>query len=200
MSEYTLDRARELIGNNVPAGSVPAAWWITTDPEQLAAYDRWSADYEARRLEILALAESIGADVTDARMWSGFGTTTLSGFAPPAFMGHWDTEHPQYRPVPDGWRIDKKQNLLRPARRTKADRESQINKDFNAVARIPDLCTYMTGMPGEIELRHPGGSRVYFVQYRRGDSCVMAFSGGDPDRQSTEHRKAVIDETVWHRH
>ncbi|MGU3650641.1 hypothetical protein [Mycolicibacterium sp. A43C] len=197
--ELSVDELAKLIGDRIPTGTVPAAWWITTDPDQLAAYDRWIADYDARREDIKRLADTLGVDVTDARTWHGFGSTSLLGFTPPPYMGHWNTELPEHRPIPDGWRIDKKKNLLVPSRRTKADRDSQANRDFNAVARIPHLTKYLTGMAGEIEIDHPGGGRIYFTGYTRGEQCVLALSGGDPDRQSGERRKAEIDTSIWHR-
>lgn len=199
---YTLEEVRELFGDRIPkiGHAGPAAWWITTDQTQQDAYDRWVDDYEAHRTNIEGLAQTIGMHAEDAYYSSFYQSSTLSGFQVPTFMGHWNHEHPDYRPVPAGWRIDKKQNRLVPSRKTKADRESQANKDFAAVKAIPNINAYLTGMPSEIHLddRDFGGT-MYRVHYRRGDNCIAAFSGGDPDRQPEKRLNETTDTTIWQR-
>lgn len=200
MGEYTVEELRELVGKTFPGGGVPAVWWVTTDPEQLAAYDRWVADYETSRARTEALATSLGLTAADSYCWSDGRRTTMAGFKPPAFMGHWNTEHPEYRPIPPGWRIDKKENRLVPSRRTKADRESQANKDYDAIRSVPNVGAYMSGLPGEIMLDDRGwGGTIYYVRYRRGDNCVWAYSGGDPDRQPDKRVNDAVDTAIWHR-
>lgn len=199
MTEFSVDELRDLIGK-VPGGAIPAAWWVTVDPEQLAAYDRWLDDYTAHRTKIQKFAETIGLTADDA-FFSAWGDRAhLTGFRVPQFMGHWNTEHPKYRPVPEGWRIDKKTNRLVPSRKTKADRESQANKEFAAHRSIPDVHAYVTGLPTEIYLddRDFGGT-IYRVNYRRGDRCVWAYSGGDPDRQPEKRMNESVNASIWHR-
>ncbi|AHG23756.1 hypothetical protein PBI_DONOVAN_52 [Mycobacterium phage Donovan] len=197
-----LDVVRPLIGDGVPSKStLPAVWWLTTDPRQVDAFDTWLADYKAHVEKVGELAKSLGLDgAEDAYMWSGGTSSVITGFRVPTFMGHWNTEHPDYRPIPSGWRIDKKENLLVPSRKTKADRESQANKDFGAIKRVPNVRAYMSGLPTEIALddRSFGGT-IYAVNYRRGENCVWAYSGGDPDRQPEKRANAEIDTSVWHR-
>lgn len=152
MTEYSTDELRELIGK-VPTGAIPAAWWVTTDADQIAAYDRWRADFDAHRDRVDAYAKTLGLDgADDAYMWSDGRSSVLTGFGVPTFMGFWNREHPQYQPIPAGWRIDKKENRLVPSRRTKADRESQANKDFAAMKRVPNVGSYMSGLPAEVSL------------------------------------------------
>lgn len=188
------DDLRSLIGDKVPNGDIPAAWWISTDPEQLAAYDKWVADYDARREQIKKLTDSLGLEITDAYSWSGGGVSELVGFLAPTFMGHWNTELPEYRPIPEGWRIDKKKNYLVPLRKTKADRESQANKDFAAVRRLPNVSSYLKGMPKELWL--PG--HIYSTGFRRGEHCVIGYIFGDPDRAEKTDR-FVVDTSIWKR-
>lgn len=204
MTNYSIDDIAELIGDDrLPTGAVPAAWWLTVDPGQIASYDRWSTEYNAAREQVAALAESIGVDVKDARLWSAWGTEpeTLSGFAKPRYMDHWNRDHPEYRPIPPGWRVDKKKNLLVPSRKTKADRESQANKDFAAVKGIPNVRAYMSGLPHSVHLedRSDFGGTIYPVQYRRGARCVWAYCGGDPDRQPEYRLNDQVDTAIWHR-
>lgn len=193
---YTADEARELFGERIPkiGNAVPAAWWITVDQEQQDAYDRWVNDYEAHRTNIETLAQTIGLHAEDA-YYSAWGkSSSLTGFRVPRYMGDsWYKDKPEYRPVPDGWRIDRKNDRLVPSRKTKADRESQANKDFSAAKSIPNVAAYITGMPTEIHLddRDFGGT-MYRVQYRRGDRCLAAFSGGDPDRQPEKRMNDAI--------
>lgn len=197
-----LDVARALVGDRVPSKSaLPAAWWLTADPNQIDAYDRWLADYDAHRDKVDAFAKSLGLDGSDSALIWSFGTASeLTGFTKPYNMGHWDTSRPDYRPIPEGWRFDKKRDALVPSRRTKADRESQANKDFDALLKVPNVASYMTGLPSDISLddRDFGGT-IYGVRYRRGENCVWAYSGGDPDRQPEKRANNAIDTTVWHR-
>lgn len=159
----------------------------------LDAYMRWELDHDAHAEKVGALAGSLGLELAAARTWVSFtGTTTLTGFTPPLEMTLWE-HHPDHRPVPPGWRIDKKENLLRPSRKTKAERENQINKVFNSLRRIPDIHTYMRGLPTEISIR----PHIYGMQYYKGSHCVMAYTGGDPDR--CVETRPVIDTEIWHR-
>lgn len=194
MSTLNLDA---IIGaDKVPnfRGRIPAAWWITTDPAQLDAYDQWAADRDASHAKIRALEESLGLPDGSGRISSFAGSTVLVGFVPTREMTFW-SGHPDAAPVPTGWRIDSKKNYLVPVRRTKKDRENQVNKDFAAVQRVPDVGAYLSGMPDFISLndRQEGGT-WYGIQYRRGNACVMAFCGGDPIRAD---EPVKIDESVW---
>lgn len=193
----------DLIGDRLPAyGPVPAAWWLTLDPDQIAGYDRWSRDYDESCEKVTELAKSIGLELGDARIWRPWGKEPagLSGFLPPTYMGHWNTELPGYRPIPEGWRIDKKKGLLVPARKTKADRESQANKAFAAAQCIPNVRSYLSGLPDSVYLddRDFGGT-IYQMRYRRGARCVWAYCSGDPDRQPNNGMNGQVDTTIWRR-
>ncbi|AXH49014.1 hypothetical protein SEA_CRATER_55 [Gordonia phage Crater] len=183
----TVDEVRTLIGDKLPGGGVPASWWITTDAEVLRLFDEWStAEFEYQN-RVANLGEELGCE---RWMCSGHGGS-LMGFVPPTGMGTWES-HPEFKPVPTGWRIDSKTRYLVPGRRTKADRESAANKRFADLKHAPQLST--PGMPQELWL--PGA--VYGVSIRRGEACVMAFCGGDPDRAESR-REFEVDESIWER-
>lgn len=174
----------------IPAGDVPAAWWVTTDQAQLAAYDQYRrnyADYFDNRLK--PLMDELGVDT--ARTWTSPRGTSLKGFSVPLGMG-WPS-HPDYRPVPDGWRIDKQNNLLVPIRRTKADRESAANQTMKDLHIVPSAERVMSGLPSELHLPRC----LYWPHYRRGTASVIAFVGGDPDRATSPYE---VDESIWTRH
>lgn len=196
MTQYSAKKLKELTGG-VPDGSVPAAWWITTNPGQLEAYDRWAADYGDAHKKAVALAKSLGLTADDIYATGWGKRTELTGFRPTHAMTLWPG-HRDHQPVPEGWRIDPKLERLMPKRKTKADRESQANKDFAAIRAVPCVHAYLTGLPTEIfiEDRAFGAGTVYRTQYLRGAQCVMAYSGGDPER--SQHA-IDIDESVWHR-
>ncbi|SIJ54574.1 hypothetical protein [Mycobacteroides abscessus] len=195
MTEYSLKKLKTLVGQ-MPSGSVPAAWWITTDPAQLKAYDQWRSDYTDARKKAVRLAKSLGLSADHIYATSWFKTTEVTGFLPTREMQLWPG-HPDHRPTPEGWRVDSKMNRLVPKRKTKADRESKANKDFAAIRKVPCVHAYLTGLPSEIYLddRDFGGTS-YRTQYRRGDQCVFAVSGADPDRSP---RTNEIDTSIWHR-
>ena len=190
-----LDVARALVGDRVPSKSaLPAVWWLTTDPDQIDAYDRWEVDYNAHLERVRALADSIGLELTDTYISTFAKSSTILGFRVPARMEYRRPGDPDYLPVPQGWRIDSKQGRLVPSRKTKADRESQANKDFAAISDVPNVRNYVTGLPDSIYLEDRDfGGTMYAVNFRRGESCLWAYSGGDPDRQSGSERLARGD-------
>jgi hypothetical protein len=187
MSDYTHAELTKLIGDKLPGGGVPAAWWISTDDEVIRLFDQWKKSDRAHRERVHELATELGCTEW---MQSGRGGT-VRGFIPPREMTLY-SGHPECIPVPDHWRIDSKSGYLMPSRKTKADRESDANEKFAAIKRAPQLET--PGMPADLWL--PG--MVYGVQIRRGDACVMAFCGGDPDRVESRNDFAV-DEGLWTR-
>lgn len=199
MTEYTHDELVDLTRLKIPTGGgTPAAWWVATDPTQLNAYDEWQSDHRLRRDEIEKLAQSIGLGVETAMITSWHDRTELTGFSAPNGMYYY-AGHPEHVAVPNGWRLDRKRDVVVPSRRTKSDRESAINVAFNAVKNIPNVRAYVTGLPTEIYLddRNFGGTS-YGMQYRRGAKCVMAFCNADPDR-SPDSRAQPVDESLWHR-
>jgi hypothetical protein len=200
MSVYSQKDLEYLVGlDRVPVkGPVPAVWWITVNPDQLDAFDRFKADYAIHLDKVDALAKTLGLNTAAGRTSSWAGKTWLTGFDAPQGMYFWPS-HPDHIPVPDGWRLDRKKDRLVPSRKTKADRESQVNKDFAAVEKIPDVQAYVTGLPTTgiyIEDRGFGGGTIYTIHYWRGRNCVAAYTGGDPDRCTDELN---IDTAIWHR-
>lgn len=183
----TFTQVRDLVGDKLPTGGIPAAWWIATDAGVVEKFDQWSALEFEHQNAVASLGESLGC-----KRWmaSGRGGDVM-GFVPPSGMGTWES-HPDYQPVPAHWRIDSKSGYLVPSRKTKADRESDAAKQFAAIQRAPDLET--PGMPRDLWI--PG--HIYGVSIRRGESCVMAFCGGDPDRAEGRN-EFVVDESIWER-
>jgi hypothetical protein len=199
MKEYDQAALMELIGpDKIPVkGTLPAAWWISTDPEILAAYDRWKIDYRAHLAEVDEFGASIGLE-PGAGLISGWGISAdFVGFQPPHRMFVYG---PDRIPVPPGWRIDSKSHRLVPVRKTKADRENFINARFKQLRKVPEIRAYMHGMPTELLLDHGFSGMIYQVNYHRGDACVWAYLGGDPDRADPSSRRHFdVDEDLWHR-
>lgn len=194
MTEYTVDQLEELIGiDNFPNfHGVPAAWWITTDADQLAAWERYRADRNEWFERARALTQKLGLGDKGV-MVSSFGKRTdVVGIQPSSEMRKSDWYGPSL--VPEGWRIDSKSGHLKPKRKTKADRESQASKDFASIQRVPDSAAYIKGLPDYLQLDDgPGMSgHLYPFQVRKGEKCLMAFCGGDPDRaeKSRDHKIA----------
>lgn len=184
MTEY--ERIHALVGDKIPGGGIPAAWWISTDTDVMRLFDEWAVADEAHHRKVAALAEELGC----TQWMGGRRGHGISGFVPPKAMTLYG-EHPDKQPVPEGWRIDSKSGWLLPSRRTKKDRESHASKRFRELQHAPQLST--PGMPQDLWL--PG--YVYGVTVMRGESCVMAFCGGDPDR--AERREFIVDDTMWER-
>ncbi|WGH20792.1 hypothetical protein QLT00_gp09 [Gordonia phage Commandaria] len=193
MTEYSADQLEELIGiDSFPDfRGVPAAWWITIDDDQLAAWERYETDRNEWFTRAQKLVKSLGLD--EGVMISSFGKRTdVVGIKPSEEMRRSEWRGPSL--VPEGWRIDSKKGYLLPKRRTKADRDSQANKDFAAIVRVPDSAAYITGLPEYLQLDDgPGLSgHLYPFNVRKGEKCVMAFCAGDPDRaeKSRDHKIA----------
>ena len=191
-----IQEARKKIGK-VVTGGMPAAWWYSDDAENNAAYERWREDYRRRSDEIIEFGKAQGInDRGDIRIWEGGKYTELRGFAPPKGMGKWES-HPNYMPVPEGWRIDSKSGYLVPSRRTKKDRESEANKEFNRLRRIPNSLAYMSGMPEDLFIPGSHGvTHMYSPTIWKGGQFVAAYIGGDPDRSEQPFK---VDGTKWHR-
>lgn len=186
MTDLDYNRIQSLIGDTLPGGGAPAAWWLSTDADIIQLFDDWADADTVHHNKIADLAKELGC----TQWMGGRRRHALLGFIPPSGMTKWES-HPDYRPIPEGWRIDSKSRWLVPSRRTKKDRESEANTRFSELRRAPQLST--PGMPQDLWL--PG--YIYGVDIRRGDSCVMAFCGGDPDR--TSRNEFTVDETKWER-
>ncbi|AKJ72224.1 hypothetical protein TPA4_59 [Tsukamurella phage TPA4] len=189
-ANLTLDEARHLIGDRMPriTGAMPAAWWLTTDPEILDGIDEYDAAYKKWHDGVFALADELGVKKA---MTGRFG---LYGFIPTAEMRADRTL------IPAGWRIDAKRDYLVLSRKRKADRESDAAKRFNEVCAAPQEYRFFTPMDLEVELptdRRDGSFHRYSPAYRRVEHAVMAVIGADPDRVPGADSK--VETTVWHR-
>ncbi|MBV9869115.1 MAG: hypothetical protein JO214_00590 [Frankiaceae bacterium] len=183
-----LDTARELMGDGIPSkGGLPAAWWLSADADMIAAFDRWLADYKAHVEKIGELAATIGLTAEDGYISTWGKRTDLMGFRVPTIALGIGSP-----PPPAGWRIDRQSSTPRlvPSRKTKADREGPVAVAFRKVSRLPNVRNYVTGLPDSLYLDDRGwGGTEYPVHYRRGEACVWAYCGGDPDRQSEDQKK-----------
>ncbi|QRI45249.1 hypothetical protein SEA_ENNEA_13 [Gordonia phage Ennea] len=191
---YSADQLEELIGlDKFPDfRGIPAAWWITTSTLQLAAWERYQADRDEWFERARALTQKLGLG-DEGVLVSSFGKRTdVVGIKPSEEMRRSEWRGPSL--VPEGWRIDSKSGYLRPKRKTKADRESQANKDLAAIQRVPDSAAYIKGLPEYLQLDDgPGLSgHLYPFNVRKGEKCLMAFCAGDPDRaeKSRDHKIA----------
>ncbi|QOP66671.1 hypothetical protein SEA_GROOTJR_12 [Gordonia phage GrootJr] len=194
MTEYTVEQLEDLIGlDNFPEfHGVPAAWWITTDADQIARWESYKADRNEWFERARALTQKLGLG-DEGVMVSSFGKqTNVVGIQPSQEMRKSEWRGPSL--VPEGWRIDSKSGYLKPKRKTKADRESQASKDFESIYRVPDSAAYIKGLPEYLQLDDgPGLSgHLYPFNTRKGEKCLMAFCGGDPDRaeKSRDHKIA----------
>ncbi|KXO92952.1 Uncharacterised protein (plasmid) [Tsukamurella tyrosinosolvens] len=184
-----LDEARVLIGDRLPKfkNTLPAAWWIATDPRVVDGYDRYRSSYDAWNKKVFDVADDIG--VKTARI-SWFG---VHGYEPTDEMRAGRTV------VPVGWRIDSKSGHLVPSRRTKADREAATVQRFKELGHAPQESDFLPTM--DIEVRIPTGNgfsfRRYEPHYCRVANAVIAVMNADPDRVPDSDSR--VDTATWHR-
>ncbi|GAB18322.1 hypothetical protein GOEFS_051_00170 [Gordonia effusa NBRC 100432] len=172
----------------IPGGGAPAAWWYSDDADNIAGYKR----HEIARNEWFArfqtFAETHQGKSDEAPTWSSWdGSITLKGLV--TKDGH---------AIPEGWRFDHKTSLMVPSRKTKADRESNVSKEFAALRRVPAPRDYMTGMPASLWGDHT--ISPVEISMLTGGTVVIAFCGSDPDRVNPGRRRYFpVDESKWHR-
>jgi len=169
----SLPELAEMIGP-LPPGDTPAAWWMSTDAEVLAGYERFEADHKAWRSRIDKLwaisgfpRRPRGSQSPAQRIRvSSLGDAYLVGFVPPANLG----DPPRF------WRLNK-QNILVPRRYTLMEKNSEVNKLFQRCRQIPNAVAYVPGMPDTLWTYE----RAYPVHIRRPGAGVLAFVGYPPE-------------------
>jgi hypothetical protein len=159
----------DVIGE-LPAGDTPAAWYASTEPEVLKAYQDFKDDHAAWRTRMATLVEVSGlppSDPPETLIVTGLGSEYLIGLKPTQSL----TRTPRW------WRVDHQGNLV-PRRRTMAEKNSAVNLAFQAARRIPRAVDYMDGLPNALWAFNV----AYPVHIRKPARAVLVFLGYDPDR------------------
>lgn len=166
----------ELLGP-MPPGDVPAAWFISTDDEVLAAWDKYKEDSRAWFAgwdELLAISGL--PKTTRAQIEEGL----LVGLVPPPGAkrpGRW------WRYTPTG--------LLVPRRRTRAEKASEVNALWARLEEIPEAINYLPGMPKVLF----SGEKTYVPVARKPAAVVLVFLGYDPDKAAAP----FVPTEAWYR-
>jgi hypothetical protein len=139
------------------------------EPEVLKAYQDFKDDHAAWLIRMKALYEVSGltpSDPSDHPVVTELGNEWLTALVPP----------PGLKGVPRWWRVDHQGHLV-PRKRTKAERNSPVNKAFQAARRIPRPVDYLPGLPNTLWLPHA----AYPVHVRKPARAVLVFLGANPD-------------------
>lgn len=172
LGDTSLVSMAEVIGE-MPPGDAPAAWYVSLDPEVLAGYERFRADYQDWHRRLTELLELSGLTTERLRI-SGLGGDYLAGLYPASRR-----EKP-----PAGWRMAKEGYLV-PRKQTRAQKEGEINRRFLALRRIPRAVDYLPGVPNTLWMPGPDGStHAYPVHVRKPAQAVVVLLGADPDKAS----------------
>lgn len=168
MPDHTIRSLQVMLGD-MPPGDDPAAWWSSTHPEVIAAYERYRADAKAWADGMATLLEISGLPPNSR--YRSLGADTLTGVLAPPNMGT----------PPRWWRKDT-ENVLIPRKRTRAEKASQVNRLFSNLRAIPRAVDYLPGLPDTLWT----WNRAYPVHVRRSvvhspDAAVCAFVGHNPD-------------------
>jgi hypothetical protein len=162
--DFTLAGMAQTIGK-LPPGDIPAAWWMSMNHNVLAAYKRYQEDAAWWRNQY-ALLMGIGGLPYKLR-FSTLGGDQLNGLIPPEDM----TDPPRW------WRIDK-EGLLIPRKRTRAERDGEVNKVWDSLQDIPRAVNYLPGIPKVLCTDNV----TYPVHIRKPAEAVLAFVAYDPKK------------------
>lgn len=158
----------------LPPGDLPASWFMSLHYDVIEAYKRFDKDAAAWRGRMAELA-GIGGLPYKLR-FATLGGDHLLGLIPPEEM----TEAPRW------WRIDK-DRLLIPRKRTRAERNGEVNKLWAKVVDIPRAVDYLPGIPNTLWAppEYEGQpERAFAVHVRKPADAVLAFLAFDPDKAS----------------
>jgi hypothetical protein len=162
--DFTLAGMAQIIGK-LPPGDIPAAWFMSMHYDVLNAYKRYEKDAAWWRDKYAALM-GIGGMPYKLR-FSTLGGDSLHGLIPPEDM----------KEPPRWWRIDK-EGLLIPRKRTRAERDSEVNKIWDALHDIPRAVNYLPGIPKVLCTDNV----IYPVHIRKPAQAVLAFVAYNPDK------------------
>ena len=167
LPDHSLKSLAELVGT-LPAGDVPTAWYLSTHPEVLDAYQKFQVDHKAWRDRFAELCECAGLTAGKVKM-STYGGESLRGlYDKPTKDLRW-------------WRLTK-DGIWTPRKRTKAEKNSVIAQRFRAAAVIPCAVSYLPGMPHSLWLPGPEmATTVYPVHVRKSGEAVVVFLGAEPE-------------------
>ncbi|MDN5745504.1 MAG: hypothetical protein L0H31_10335 [Nocardioidaceae bacterium] len=174
-NSITPDNVAERISSLPATISGVGAWWATDHPDRVSEYDQWveAIDDWHDRADAFIASTGFGKDRARAN-----GHAFL-GFAPRT-----------NEKLPKGWIEDSKIGIVRPSRRTKADRESVLNQQFDAVRSIPQLFERLSGIPET--LWAPG--KMYRTVVVKRDDVLVAILGASPE-SNIDRQKFEADET-----
>jgi hypothetical protein len=165
----------------LPPGDTPAAWWYSTSPKVVEAYQLWEKDHRSWRNRIAKLYKISGfPHPYKSRKYkrgneiriAGIASDHLVGLYPPPGMGD----------PPRWWRLDRT-GILVPRRYTVAEKNSEVSKLFKQCQQIPIPAKYCPGIPATLWIPSPtpgGPTHAFPVQLRRPGEAVLAFVGWPP--------------------
>lgn len=161
LPERSLRYLSSVIGKLPPMPQAPAAWFFSMDDEVLAGYEKYQVAKKSWDDRMAELLELTGCK----KYYAGSGH--LMGLVPPTLA----TEPPRW------WRETKKGHWV-PRARTKAEKESEVNKRFKKVHDIPWPVDYLVGFPKELWTE----GAVYPIHVRKPGQAVLVFLGADPNK------------------
>lgn len=146
----------------LPAGDVPAAWYMSQNPEVLAQYDDYVYAREGwnRIMADLLAYSKLPADIQFITLGQGF----LKGLVPPAGA---------VKP-PRWWRIEDK--LLVPRKRTRAEKASEVNRLWSMLQAVPQ--PRLPGLPDTLWV----GTTAYAPTVRKPGKAVLVFLARTPEQ------------------
>lgn len=168
MPEHSLKSMAEVVGT-LPGGDIPAAWYLSLDPEVLAKYEQWRQAYAAWKDRYTELCERNG--IAPTTKYRRLGEDTVLGIDGTAELN------------PTWWRKTKEGYWV-PRKRTRAEKTSEAFQRFHAARRIPNAFRYVPGIASSVWIEGKGNdwaTHVYPVHLRKPGQAVLAFVGVNPD-------------------
>ena len=158
----------------LPPGDVPAAWYMSQNPEVLSRYDEYTAErttWNQDMAELLAYSK-LPAHTQFVTLAGG----CLSGLVPP-----------EGAKVPRWWR--KEGALLVPRKRTRAEKASEVNRLWAQLVQVPQ--PKLPGLPDTLWL----GQHAYAPIVRKPGQAVLVFLARTPEQATQPYELGP----EWHR-
>ena len=146
----------------LPPGDVPAAWYMSQNPEVMARYDEYVAErtvWNQHMAELLDYSK-LPADTQFVTLGQGF----LKGLVPP----------PGATKPPRWWRIEDK--LLVPRKRTRAEKASEVNRLWTMLQAVSQ--PRLPGLPDTLWV----GTTAYAPTVRKPGKAVLVFLAHAPEK------------------
>lgn len=159
----------------LPPGDVPAAWYMSQNPEVLARYDEYVAERTVwnQHMADLLVYSKLPADIQFITLGQGF----LKGLMPPAGAAK----------PPRWWRIEDK--LLVPRKRTRAEKASEVNRLWAKLQSVPQ--PRLPGLPDTLWI----GEMAYAPTVRKPGQAVLVFLARTPEQATQPYELGP----EWHR-